>query len=511
MTLRERVLDRFIDYCQINSGSKEGVDIVPSTPEQMAFAEILQEEACQMGYDAEIIDNVGLRIRVKGNVQGVDPILFGAHLDTSPDAPTENVTVLRHPNYDGKDIKLNGDVVVSATQFTALTQFVGEEILTSDGTTLLGGDDKAGVAALMTFLEHIVEEDFKHGDIDVFFTFDEEIGLEGAAKLDPDKDTNAKYGFTFDGAYGELGTDIFNAYKAYLPLNRTTLDDVVSGTQAKVHITGNPTFPGHGKTEGMIDAFRNVPALATVLEKYDAKVVSVLGSLGGLDVEFVVQDSDALGDLMDELTAIADKRLDPEETPFSLVEEKTVKDVSEVYDLNPLVELIDGIPYEMSAEMTEGRQGYVQPLAIKSTETGVRVRTLLRSFETDESADQRALIEKIAPTAEVELGYRNMIEVLNQHPLVLDIAENAMHAAGVENVVREETRGGNEAGVYTLSAKEMLNVESNSGRQIPSVNVGAFGGGCHSVKEWQPVRALEVAVQTAINIAGAFVERAYRS
>ena len=193
--ISEDLESRFIRYCQIDTGSIEGVKNddgslkIPSTQGQRDFAELLAGEASAMGYQVDFLA-AGLRVRAKATKEGIVPIMMGAHLDTSEEASSKDIEVIVHENYQGQNLVLKEGVVISPQDkgFEKLNEYKGDTLFTSNGKTLLGGDDKAGISGLMSFLRYLKDTGEDHGDIDVFFTYDEETGLEGACLIDPEKE-----------------------------------------------------------------------------------------------------------------------------------------------------------------------------------------------------------------------------------------------------------------------------------------------------------------------------------
>ncbi len=497
--LTEDVSMRFVQYCSIETGSnpQAAKTSLPSTPRQKTLADLLVSEAAEIGYSTDHFAG-GIIIRVPANMDGVEPILMGAHLDTSPDVPTnrEIVNVRVHEKYDGLDIRLENGVIISPKQFPHLRDYRGDTIFTSDGTTLLGGDDKAGVAALMTFLRYLqVNPKVRHGEIDVVFTYDEELGLIGATKLTPRRDTKAKYGFIFDGSQGKLGTSTFNAESAYLPIQEVDLGKTISGNRVHISITGNYVHPGHAKAQGMIDPMRALPGVIAALRDTSA-VTSISGGAIGIELEAIVT-CPLVEESLEFLEDNPVKRRGDNEPKisFKLIGKHAT---ARGYDPTTVTRLIAGIPYAMSPEQTEGFEGYIFPFSFINRDGELRLRTLIRDFTQDGMDAKRALVKSLAPEASVEHEYSNMANVLAEHPYVVDIARKAMTDAGFP-AISDSTRGGNEASTYTLMKPP-----------ISCANVSAEGEGCHSVREWQGLRDLVKAVQTAININTRVVERAYR-
>ena len=212
-----KVVDYFLKYVAFDTQSAEDAGTVPSTEKQFALAKLLSEQ----------LKNIGVKdvsMSEHGYVYGTIPangdyncqtVGFLAHMDTSPDCPDENVRPQLVKHYDGKDITLNKALGVKMTtkMFPFLKNYVGQDLITTDGTTLLGADDKAGIAEIMTMAEALIKENIPHGPISIAFTPDEEIG-SGAAYFDLER-FGAKFAYTLDGdTEGEIQFENFNACKA---------------------------------------------------------------------------------------------------------------------------------------------------------------------------------------------------------------------------------------------------------------------------------------------------------
>ena len=213
---REKLVNRFLKYVSVYTESEAFVDKFPSTDRQWDLANYLVEELKNIGLEDVSIDENGY---VFGYVPStvdheVPTIGFVSHMDTSPDFTAENVKPQLWENYDGGDIKLNEDMILSPAEFPELTQYKGQTIITTDGTTLLGADDKAGIAEIVTAAEYLVAHpEIKHGRIAVGFTPDEEVG-RGADFFNVEK-FGAEWGYTMDGSeIGELEYENFNAASA---------------------------------------------------------------------------------------------------------------------------------------------------------------------------------------------------------------------------------------------------------------------------------------------------------
>ena len=209
----KNVVDKFIRYAKIDTRSDEDFNTTPSTAKQFNLANLLAEELKAMGLaDATVDENGYVMATLPSNIEKEVPVVgFVSHMDTAPDASGENVNPQFIENYDGSDIPLGNNAVLSPSDFPELLEYVGQTIITTDGTTLLGADDKAGVAEIMTAIEYLVSHpEIKHGTVKIGFTPDEEIG-RGADKFDV-KRFGADFAYTIDGGrVGELEYENFNA------------------------------------------------------------------------------------------------------------------------------------------------------------------------------------------------------------------------------------------------------------------------------------------------------------
>ena len=214
------VKDRFLKYVKINTRSELEVDKCPSTAVQFDLARLLAEELKALGLEEVSLDeNCYLMATLPANTDKKIPVIgFVAHVDTAPDANGEGVNPQIIPQYDGGDIVLNKEMnlVMTTEMFPALKKYKGQELITTDGTSLLGADDKAGVAAIMSAMEYLVKHpEIKHGKIRVGFTPDEEVG-RGADHFDVQK-FGAEFAYTVDGGeIGELEYETFNASQGYV-------------------------------------------------------------------------------------------------------------------------------------------------------------------------------------------------------------------------------------------------------------------------------------------------------
>lgn len=236
--MREKVVQRFLKYVTFDTTANPNNSNCPSSEGQRVFANYLVEELKSLGLeDAHVDENSYVMATLKGNTEGVETIGFISHLDTAPDVTGKNVKPKIIKNYDGKDIVLNEElnIITSPKDYPDLKKFIGEDLIVTDGTTLLGADDKAGISEIVTAIEYLVNNpEIKHGDIKIGFTPDEEIG-RGADLFNVEK-FGAKYAYTIDGGImGELQYENFNA------------------AAAKITIQGRNVHPGAAKNK-MINA-----------------------------------------------------------------------------------------------------------------------------------------------------------------------------------------------------------------------------------------------------------------
>lgn len=217
-----RAYERLINYVKYDTASLHDQETYPSTPTQLEFARLLKQELTAMGLDP-VLDNFGYVIcKIPANIKyKVPTVALIAHMDTSPDASGKNVKPRIIYDYDGKDIVLNPElgIILSPEVFPSLKTHIKEDLIVTDGTTLLGADDKAGIAEIMTLAEYIQNNPgFKHGEIVIVFTPDEEVG-NGTKFLDIEA-IGADFAYTLDGsAAGEIAYENFNAASAKITIN----------------------------------------------------------------------------------------------------------------------------------------------------------------------------------------------------------------------------------------------------------------------------------------------------
>lgn len=220
--MEEKILERFLRYVRIDTQSDNDSNQYPSSKKQLKLAKILAEELRQLGLTGISFDKYGyVMATLRSNIEKKVPVIgFLSHMDTSPDMSGANVNPGIVEKYDGKDILLNKStgLTLKTTDFPEIKQYKGQTIITTDGTTLLGADDKAGIAEIITAMEYLISHpDIKHGTIKVGFTPDEEVG-RGVDFFDIQK-FGAEYAYTIDGGeLGELEYENFNAARAIISI-----------------------------------------------------------------------------------------------------------------------------------------------------------------------------------------------------------------------------------------------------------------------------------------------------
>jgi tripeptide aminopeptidase len=399
------VLERFLRYVTVDTRADESSDTSPSTPGQLVLQRVLAAELDAIGLTDVVLDDHGyLMATVPASVAGDLPTIgFLAHVDTSPEMDGANVKPILHPAWDGRDIVLPDDAtaVLRAAEDSALAACIGYDIVTASGTTLLGADDKAGVAIVVAAAEYLVAHpEIPHGPIRLGFTPDEEIG-RGADRFDVAR-FGAQCAYTLDGGRaGELEYESFSA-------------DVI-----RVTFHGFNTHPGYAR-----------------------------------------------GTMVNAIKAAA--------------------------------RFVDRLPREeLSPETTDGYDGYVHPYQIDASVDRTSVRVLLRDFVTATLRDQQALVERLAGEVAAETGtrvefevkeqYRNMREVLDRHPLVVERAREAIRRVGLEPI-EKPIRGGTDGSRLSFMG-------------LPTPNLFAGEHNFHSRLEWTSRQELELGVRTVVELA----------
>ena len=282
------VIERFLKYVTFDTQSDESTGVTPSTPKQMVFAQYLKTELEELGLkDISLDENGYLFATLPSNVNHEVPVVgFIAHMDTSPDMSGENVKPRIVEKYDGKDIPLCAEenIILSPANFPELLDHVGEDLIVTDGKTLLGADDKAGIAEIVGAVAYLIAHpEIKHGDIRIGFNPDEEIGL-GAHKFDVEK-FGAKWAYTMDGGeVGELEFENFNA------------------AAAKIRVKGRNVHPGYAKNK-MINSLLVANEYASLLpanetpgttEGYEGfyHLIGMEGEVENTVLSYIVRDHD---------------------------------------------------------------------------------------------------------------------------------------------------------------------------------------------------------------------------
>jgi tripeptide aminopeptidase len=408
------VLQRFLRYVTYDTQSREGASTYPSTPGQLVLLRDLVDELLAMGIADAAMDQHGyVMATIPANTQKADvPVIgFIAHVDTSPEMSGAGVKPLVHHTYDGRDLVLPDDptAVLRVADMPYLGECLGHDIVTASGTTLLGADNKSGVAEIMSAAEWLMNHpEIPHGAIRIGFTPDEEVG-QGTKYFDVAR-FGARYAYTMDGGQrGELEFESFSA-------------DAMTIT-----FRGFNTHPGYAKGH-MVNAIK-------------------------LAARFIER--------------LPGDRLSP--------------------------------------ETTSGRDGFVHPYVVDARVDRTSVKLLVRDFKTTGLAEKEAWLQSLAAEvvsgvpgasfeAAVEESYRNMREVLDHHPQVVDYAREAIGRIGL--TVRERPiRGGTDGSRLSFMG-------------LPTPNLFAGEQNFHSRLEWVSVQDMEKAVAVIVEVARVWEEKA---
>lgn len=408
------VLERFLRYVTYDTQSREGATAYPSTPGQLVLLRDLVSELHTLGVADAAMDAHGCvmaTIPATSTKPDVPVIGFIAHVDTSPEMSGAGVKPIVHRAYDGRDLVLPDDptAVLRVADSPYLGECLGHDIVTASGTTLLGADNKSGVAEIMTAAAWLMARpDVPHGAIRIAFTPDEEVG-QGTTHFDVAR-FGARYAYTVDGGpRGELEFESFSA-------------DAITLT-----FRGFNTHPGYAKGR-MVNAIK-------------------------LAARFI-------------------ERLPPD---------------------------------RLSPETTEGREGFVHPYVVHAGVDQTAVKLLVRDFMSAGLMEKEAWLRALAmevvagvPGASVDVHveeqYRNMREVIDQHPLVVERARDAIVRAGLP--VRERAiRGGTDGSRLSFMG-------------LPTPNIFAGEQNFHSRLEWVSVQDMEKAVEVIVELARVWEERA---
>ncbi len=400
--LARDILERFSRYVRVHTTSQAGLDFRPSSPGQDQLLDLLETELDELGVtdrsrfpEGYLVARIPARGRTNAPTVG-----FLAHVDTSPDASGEDVEPVVIPTYDGGVIRPDGPNPIDPAEFPVLQRYVGTTLVTSNGTTLLGADDKAGVAAIMSATRLLATEPpFEHGPIEMIFTTDEEIGTGMDAF--PIEKISSRAAYTVDGeGEGELETACFNA--------------------ASLHVTftGTVIHPGYAR-----------------------------GRLGN---------------------AVTAAGL-----------------------------FLSMIPRSESPEATDGPFGFYCPTGVEGRMAESRVNLIIRDFQRAEVDRRLAAVQHFADavcaaipgvSADIALTeqYRNMAEIMNQHPRVTELALQAIRNTGMEPV-QKSIRGGTDGARLSFMG-------------VPTPNLFSGAQNMHGPREWVALQAMERAAKVVLNL-----------
>jgi tripeptide aminopeptidase len=397
--------ERFLRYVQVDTQSDPQSNSYPSTEKQKDLSKILVKELLEIGIQDAELDEFGyVYATIPSNIDNKVPIVcFCAHVDTAPDCSGTNVKPILHKNYQGNDIVLPDDKlqVLRLSEYPYLQSQIGNDIITASGLTLLGADDKAGVAEIMDLANFLMtNKNVKHGTIKLLFTPDEEIG-RGTAKVDLKK-LSADVGYTLDG--GDAGA---------------LEDETFSADGVKVIINGVISHPGYAKD----------------------KMVNAMKIAG---------------------------------------------------------HILDALPKDrLSPESTEGRRGFIHPIRIEGVAERCEIEFIIRDFDTAGLKKKedflRTMVDETVRTHpkvtfdfQVTEQYRNMKEVLDLHPDVVENAKLAIERAGL-TVKMESIRGGTDGSRLSFMG-------------LPCPNLFAGEQAIHSKLEFVSVQDMNKAVETMVHL-----------
>lgn len=405
--------ERLMRYVQIDTQSDPTSSTNPTSEKQKDLSMLLATELRGMGITAVETDVYGyVYATIPGNSdkKNIPAICFCSHVDTAPDCSGSNVKPIHHRYYDGKDIVLPDDntQVLSIQDSPYLKEHINNGIITASGQTLLGADDKSGVAAIMEAALFLMQNPaIKHGDIKILFTPDEEVG-RGTAKVDMKK-LGASFGYTLDG--GEAGS---------------LEDETFSADAATIIIEGVIVHPGYAKCK-LVNALKVAAAVLDTLPKN-----------------------------------------------------------------------------EWSPETTEGREGFVHPVAVNGIAEKATIQFIVRDFTLAGLQNHHVRLEMLAANVvkqfpgatmiyQTREQYRNMKEVLDQHPQVTAYAEEAIQRAGL-TVKKESIRGGTDGSRF-----------SYIGMPCPNIFTGMQN--IHSKLEWVGTKDMAAAAETIVHLCMIWEEK----
>lgn len=403
---QQELTERFMRYVQIDTQSDPNSNVHPTTEKQKDLSKILHDELLNMGIsdvETDVYGYVYATIPSNTDKTNVPAICFCSHVDTAPDCSGTNVAPILHVNYDGNDIVLPDDTsqVLSIKNSPYLKNHIGKNIITASGNTLLGADDKSGVAVIMQAASTLLQNpSIQHGDIKIVFTPDEEVG-QGTAKIDMQK-VGASFGYTLDG--GEAGS---------------LEDETFSADAATITIHGVIAHPGYAK-DTLVNAIKIAGAVLDALPKK-----------------------------------------------------------------------------EWSPETTEGREGFVHPVAVNGIAETATIQFIVRDFTVEGLQSHHKRLKDIAekivasyPGTSMEYAsheqYRNMKEVLDKHPQVALYAAEAIQRSGL-TLKKESIRGGTDGSRLSYMG-------------LPCPNIFTGMQNIHSKLEWIGVEDMVKATETIVHL-----------
>jgi len=409
--IQHTVEERFLRYVKIDTQSDPISNTCPSTEKQKNLALLLVQELHEMGIsNANMDDNGYVYASIAATTTKKVPVIcFCSHIDTSPDCSGTNIQAIVHKNYNGKDIVLpHQSIILKPSKHPELLNQIGNDIITADGNTLLGADDKAGLAEIMDAANYLSQHpEMEHGMIKILFTPDEEIG-RGVDKVNLSK-LAADFCYTMDGETAG-----------------TVEDETFSADEVTLIINGVSVHPGFAKGK-MENALKIAAALINNLPKT-----------------------------------------------------------------------------ELSPETTELQQGFIHPTSISGTIEKAVIKFIIRDFNDAQLLELETFLKNIAdktmldyPKSTYELivkeQYRNMKQILNQYPQVLENAIEALRRTGF-NPIKSSIRGGTDGSRLSYMG-------------LPTPNIFAGGHAFHSKQEWVSVQDMQKATETILHLVAIWAER----
>jgi len=346
------VLDRFLSYVAIDTQSEYNPKTFPSTEKQKDLSRLLVEELKELGVeDVYLAENGCVYGKLPANYENCSApsIGFSAHVDTTPELTGKNVKPRIIKNYDGKDIVLNEkeNIVMKVSKFPHLKNYIGNDLVVTDGTTLLGADDKAGIAEIMSMIQYFHDNpDVRHGELQFFFTTDEEVGCFGAKNLDKSR-FNPDFAYTLDaGPIGEITYECFNAAEARVKINGINIHPGLAKNKMKNAILIAKEF-----LNMLPDA--ETPAHTENYEGY-YHVIEFHGEVELTNLKFYLRDHDkqkfqARKDRIKEISQFLNKVYGENTVEYEIID--TYSNISEV--ILPRFEIVEAIQDAMRSEGVE--------------------------------------------------------------------------------------------------------------------------------------------------------------